>query len=299
MASECLTAGSPILFLENSFLSAGFVASRLPNLPFGIGISNLRKDFAMRSRASLFDPRRLENIPVLLSAVAGYVDSCTFIGLFGLFVAQVTGSFVVAGAQLVTHDPGFLVKVLGIPFFLLGGVMTTVVVAAATERGRSACGWAFGLEGCLLACFLIVGTTAAPLHSPNGPTELVAAFFGLSAMGVQSAQVRLLMKGAASTNVMTTNTTLIAIEATQLMLAWQRIHRHAGDGSALEHITAARRHLTHLISIALGFLAGTALGALAFTAVGFWSLSLPTATMVLLSLWAAAIDRGHRVRPPA
>src|SRR5947209_3484204 len=33
-------------------------------------------------------------IPVVLSFVAGYVDSCTYLALFGVFVAQVTGSFV-------------------------------------------------------------------------------------------------------------------------------------------------------------------------------------------------------------
>jgi hypothetical protein len=32
-------------------------------------------------------------IPVVLSFVAGYVDSCTYLGLFGVFVAQVTGSW--------------------------------------------------------------------------------------------------------------------------------------------------------------------------------------------------------------
>jgi len=37
-------------------------------------------------------------ITVVLSVVAGYVDSCTYLGLFGVFVAQVTGSFVLAGA---------------------------------------------------------------------------------------------------------------------------------------------------------------------------------------------------------
>ena len=45
-------------------------------------------------------------VPSALSFVAGYVDGCTFLALFGLFVAQATGSFVIAGAQLVVADDG-------------------------------------------------------------------------------------------------------------------------------------------------------------------------------------------------
>jgi uncharacterized membrane protein YoaK (UPF0700 family) len=232
----------------------------------------------------------------VLSAIAGYIDSCTFLGLFGLFVAQVTGSFVVAGAQLVTHDPGLLIKVLGIPFFLLGGVTTTVIVAAAIAHGHAAHCWTFGLEGLLLVCFLVVGVVAAPFHSPHGTAEIAAAFFGLSAMGVQSAQVRLLMKGAASTNVMTTNTTLIAIEATHMFLAWRRTQRGTGDADAAARFADARRQLLRLLSIALGFLGGTIVGALAFQATGFWSLLLPTAAMVSLTLWATVTARGERLR---
>ena len=56
-------------------------------------------------------------MPSVLSFVAGYVDGCTILGLFGLFVAQVTGSFVVVGAEFVTHDEGVLIKVLAIPVF--------------------------------------------------------------------------------------------------------------------------------------------------------------------------------------
>jgi hypothetical protein len=125
----------------------------------------------------LRDPQR---VPVLLSAVAGYIDSCTFLGLFGLFVAQVTGSFVVAGAQWVTDDPGFLIKVLGIPFFLLGGVVTTVVVATATARGGSGYSWAFGLEGILLVCFLGIGvaTTVPRTERLGGVGDRVLRPFG-------------------------------------------------------------------------------------------------------------------------
>ena len=49
-------------------------------------------------------------IPVVLSVVAGYVDSCTYLGLFGVFVAQATGSFVLAGTLFVKSEPGALAK---------------------------------------------------------------------------------------------------------------------------------------------------------------------------------------------
>jgi len=45
-------------------------------------------------------------VPILLAAVAGFVDACTYLGLFGFFVAQVTGSYVLAGAHPVAGSPG-------------------------------------------------------------------------------------------------------------------------------------------------------------------------------------------------
>ena len=58
-------------------------------------------------------------VPALLSFVAGYIDSCMFLALFGLFVAQVTGSFVLTGVQFVMHDLHVGVRVVGIPAFFL------------------------------------------------------------------------------------------------------------------------------------------------------------------------------------
>jgi len=56
-------------------------------------------------------------VSALLSFVAGYVDSFTFITLFGLFVANVTGSFVIAGAEIVKNDPSWIGKLLAIAAF--------------------------------------------------------------------------------------------------------------------------------------------------------------------------------------
>src|SRR5882757_8718586 len=125
-------------------------------------------------------------VPPLLSIVAGYVDSCTFLALFGLFVAQVTGSFVVAGAQLVTRDPEVLVKVLAIPMFFLAAVATTVLANLAARGGRSPLGAALALECALLAGFLATLYAGYPFANANALPALLASLLGISAMGVQS-----------------------------------------------------------------------------------------------------------------
>jgi len=181
-------------------------------------------------------------VPALLSFTAGFVDACTFLALFGLFVAQVTGSFVVVGAEFVTHDEGVLIKVLAIPVFFGAGLATTIFAEVLRRRGRAALAWTLVVECVLLTAFLVLGLVAPFRHDPNAPPTIAAALLGLSAMGVQSAAVRLLMPGVASTNVMTTNTTLFAIDAGELedgLLASQHfIHFTAHTGYPIVVICA-------------------------------------------------------------
>ena len=164
--------------------------------------------------------RSLCTMPVVLGFVAGYVDGCTFVALFGLFVAQVTGSFVIAGAAMLMHEHGALIKALAIPVFLLGAVVATAVVSFARHAGWRASPIVLGLlESLLLAGLLVTMLVAPNMNDPDQPAALVAGMFGLCAMGVQSAFVRMLMAGTPSTNVMTTNTTQLAIDATEMLLA--------------------------------------------------------------------------------
>src|SRR5580658_10630899 len=77
-------------------------------------------------------------MPILLCFVAGYVDSYTYLALFGLFAAQVTGSFVIAGAELVTHDYGVAGKLLAIVAFLVAAAITAALIGLARNTGRTA-----------------------------------------------------------------------------------------------------------------------------------------------------------------
>ena len=200
-----------------------------------------------------------------------------------------TGSFVVMGAEFVAHDEGFLIKVLAIPVFFGAGVFTTILAEVLRRRGLPALALLLALECVLLAGFLALGLAIPFEHRPNAPLTLLGALLGLSAMGVQSALVRLLMPGVASTNVMTTNTTLFAIDTGELLLGWHG--RRKGDAQAAAQFSAARSRLAVLIPLGLGFIVGTTVGALGYLWLGLWCLLLVLAEMIGLIVWAARTAR--------
>jgi len=231
-------------------------------------------------------------VPPLLSFTAGFIDSFTVLALFGLFVAQVTGSFVLTAAAAIRHEQDVLTKVLAIPIFLVAGMMTTVMAVTLERRGRAPLSWVLGFECAVLTAFFLVVLTGAPLSDPGAISVAAASLLGLFAMGTQSATVRLLMQHVASTNVMTTNTTQIAIEATELLLAWQARRRAPGDAALAATYDAARGRFGALFPIMVGFLAGTVIGTLAYVTTGVWGLLLPLAIMYGIFAWASAREAG-------
>jgi uncharacterized membrane protein YoaK (UPF0700 family) len=93
------------------------------------------------------------------------------------------------------------------PVFLLGAAVATRIVSVARREGWRASPIVLGLETLLLAGLLATVLAVPDMKDADQPAALVAGLFGLCAMGVQSAFVRLLMRGVPSTTVMTTNTT--------------------------------------------------------------------------------------------
>src|SRR3984957_18492 len=203
-------------------------------------------------------------VPMLLSFVAGYVDSYTYLALFGLFAAQVTGSFVIAGAEFITHDYGIAGKLLAIVAFVLAAAIPAALIGFARNSGRTALPLMLALEAALLAVFaamLLFGPTIQNARDWHG---IVAGLVAASAMGAQSVLVRLLMKGIPQTNVMTGNMTQLGIATTELILAWRRFARGGRGQAASRELSEGREQLLTVLSIAVGFLIGAAAGAAAF-----------------------------------
>ena len=88
------------------------------------------------------------------------------------------------------------------------------------------------------------------------------------------------MRGAPSTNVMTTNTSQLAIDATILLLSI------GGGRVAHEQLSESRERLAHYWPPVAGFVSGTALGALGEQIAGNFSLAGPVLVTYALLGWA-------------
>jgi uncharacterized membrane protein YoaK (UPF0700 family) len=212
-------------------------------------------------------------VPALLAFVAGYVDVTTFLAFNGLFVAQATGSLVVAGSAFDTGEAAF-VKVAAIPMFFLAGIATTMVVRAFGDEKAHAFAATLLIEAGIIGAMV-----AMAVLLPHD--QVLAPLFGLAAMGVQSALARLLLAGYGSTNVMTTNLTQLSIDI-ETALAGYVTGRSDRDA-----LGAAERVGLVLVTFTLGVV----VGGIAFNVLGMVGLMLMVATLVAMATWAVAESR--------
>jgi uncharacterized membrane protein YoaK (UPF0700 family) len=231
-------------------------------------------------------------VPATLSFVAGYVDIYTFLALFGLFVAQVTGSFVTAGAQLVTHDIGITGKVIAILAFLVAAAITAGLIGLIRDQGRDALPWMLAFETLLLAVFCFLMLAGPPVTGANDWHGIVAGLFGAMAMGTQSVIVRLLMQGIPQTNVMTGNMTQLGIATTELLLAWRRSARDPSNRDNEREFASVRARLLIVLAIAVGFILGAICGAVSYAEAGLAGTPLTVVIVAALTSWAVLRERG-------
>ena len=242
-----------------------------------------RSQDADAAAPSVDDSLGMKLLPFVLSVIAGSVDIVAFLGLGGLFTAHITGNLVVLAAKLVARDPAPLSYLIVVPVFM-GALALTRLLAAGLERIRiSSLLPLLFLQFLLLSGFFAVCAGAGPGVDPNTASMIFAGMLGVSAMAVQNALVRISLKGAPSTAVMTTNVTVFTIDLGEILL-----RRNTSSAAR------ARDRAGHTWPAIAGFLLGGALGATCESAFGLRSLALP-AGFALVALALGMSVTGHGV----
>ena len=108
----------------------------------------------------------------------------------------------------------------------------------------------------MLAAFVALMLYSWPITDPDAWRGAIAGLLSAAAMGVQSTLVRLLLRGVPQTNVMTGNSTQLAIDATELVYARLRPARVAADADLAAQVAEARKRFATVFMVLMGFLVG-------------------------------------------
>jgi len=166
----------------------------------------------IKDRFEMFNKLTLTSI--ILSFVAGYADTSTFIGANGLFSAHVTGNFVVFAYDVITHQTASSwVKLISFPVFIFSIIFSTLLINRSPSF-RKRINKLLAIEGTLL----IVTGVAAIFYKNEDPfcfLNIVIPMMIVFALGLQNAYGRFFAKEVlAPTTVMTGNVTQLFIDIT-------------------------------------------------------------------------------------
>lgn len=208
-------------------------------------------------------------VSALMAFAAGFVDTCGFVALFGLFTAHVTGNFVLIGATLASPRPGILAKLLAFPAFILVVAVTQLFLQRAKRGGRDPTLPALIAEGVFLALFLAAGVWGSPVNDADSAMAVTIGVLGVAAMAIQNTTSRTVFAELAPTTVMTGNVTQAVMDAVEI-----------ATGSAS---IAAKIRLRKMLPPVVGFAVGAIAGGLGFAQLGFWCLIAPVLAIVCVA----------------
>jgi uncharacterized membrane protein YoaK (UPF0700 family) len=205
------------------------------------------------------DTARIERVTFLLSAVAGYCDTTTFVAGNGTFSAHVTGNFILFAAQVVGADPAAWLKLITFPVFILsvmiGGWLTS------KTPGRYAL---LLTEGIILitACVVSLAFQSYIGSDQQWPAYGVVILV-VVAMGLQNAFGKVFSKETTGpTTMMTGNVTQLSLDIGNLIR-----NKFKGPETA--------QSLQKLAVNIGGFLGGCLLGGVMAKGIGLAAVGLP------------------------
>lgn len=147
---------------------------------------------------------------LLLSLVAGYCDTATFVSAGGTFSAHVTGNFIVFASRVVFGgDTSAWLKLLTFPVFMLavmaGGWMLTRVL----DKNK-----VLLIEG-----FILIAAGVLTMAGYKGIMDIVVVMMTVFAMGMQNAYGKVYPKEIfGPTTMMTGNVTQAALDIRNFFL---------------------------------------------------------------------------------
>ncbi|TAM01836.1 MAG: DUF1275 domain-containing protein [Paraburkholderia sp.] len=218
----------------------------------------------------------------ILAAIAGFVDTLSFVALFGLFTAHVTGNFVLIGAGVAGFGQGVLLKLMVFPAFIVGVVLSSLLVRSLSEQhARQGARLLYAVQAALMIGFCFAGVWATPVSQPDSLPAMVAGLVGAIAMGVQNAHPRLIQRPGVPNTVMTGNVTQTILDAVDMLSAGTEAGAHS----------AARARFAKMLPAIVAFAMGAAAGAMGMRYAGFWALLAPACALLGLALATGEHDR--------
>lgn len=220
---------------------------------------------------------------LILSITAGSVDTIGFLGLSGLFSAHITGNIVIVGAHFVTGKFSQTSPLLAVPVFMLVLGLVSVAAGRIEKAGIPVLAPLLILQSLLLILSWVLAIWLGPFANIEGAMAVLTGMLLVGAMAVQSAAVKLAIKGAPSTVAMTNNVTQLSLDLALLA--------HKRQASEVETI-AAKQQVKLTSSSLFGFIIGCGLGAVLQVLFDLNALLLPIVMAFFCIFVALKIQNG-------
>ncbi|MEN2416312.1 YoaK family protein [Flavobacterium mesophilum] len=204
-------------------------------------------------------------VTLLLTMIAGYCDTVTFVAADSIFSAHVTGNFIVFAYQIIKgYDIHAWVKLLTFPVFIMAVMAGGRIALKATNR-YTILFW----EGVILVLSGIVSYVFGYLNTTSEWPIYSVAMATVFAMGLQNAFGKLYAKEThGPTTMMTGNVTQASLDLGNLLK------------NGLKDVEVLLSFKKQLVTI-IGFLIGCFMGAVAGKFFGLGTLILPGAAMII------------------
>lgn len=217
-------------------------------------------------------PGKTAGVALILAFLSGFVDTAAFIHMQGLFVAHVTGNFVLLGAALasggaVAGKGPEVLQLAALPVFVLAAMLTgALALRLAPERGLAVILWSAGL--------LMIGVGGLSAWLGAGPWDAASAMVLIAAMGMLNAAHRMNPAMGPPFAVMTGNVAALAIRLGQLL------RLTPAPAEAASGVAEAK-----MLRAVIGFAIGCAAGALAQVWLGLAAVALPALLLTFRLAW--------------